>query len=515
MKPVTRVLALWCVGWDVSVAAAGAGITEAEPLALMENGRVDQCNRTADALGVRPGHRVRQAQGICPELWTLPADSAAAERAFEELLPAIDEVIPGGEIVEPGCCLLRMRGAARYYGGEGKAAAAVSAAISALWRGEVRIGVADGPFAARLAARYAPEHGVRTVEEGRSADFLSAFDVGELRLEKADFPTDVLHRLGIRTLGRFSALEQEKVRDRFGEQGVLLQERARGRDERGVSPTQLPERYIAEREFDEPLADAESIVRSLHDDLERMGRRLERAAVVTTAVRIVVRFEDGLESERTWGHSRFFTSAEVLDRVRWQLQGDGDARTVADAPVTSVRLEAAVVERRRNHEAGLWEQSTDDRVGHCVSRVQRLMGHTAAGRLVRQGGRLGSERQRFIPWGEADGGAAREALPWPGHLPGLHPSRLLRRDSVAVLDVAGESADVTERGMLRAPLGAVRIQGRSRRIETWSGPWEVRSRWWDTARARHLYRFQAVDEGGEAWLLELESRSWRIAGVYD
>ena len=87
------------------------------------------------------------------------------------------------------------------------------------------MGVADGLFAAVLAARAALGGGPVIVPPGETPSFLAPWPVATLdRPELAD----LLVRLGVRTLGGFAALPGPQVLARFGEEGARCQRVARG-----------------------------------------------------------------------------------------------------------------------------------------------------------------------------------------------------------------------------------------------------------------------------------------------
>src|ERR1700733_7012992 len=89
----------------------------------------------------------------CPELCTEDGGvEPEAARAFERVVQAVTEFCPAVEAVEPGVCAFAARGPARYFGGETVVASKIIAAVAGLG-GLCRIGVADGLFAAGLAAR--------------------------------------------------------------------------------------------------------------------------------------------------------------------------------------------------------------------------------------------------------------------------------------------------------------------------------------------------------------------------
>ena len=143
----------------------------------------------------------------------------AALRSFVEVIEAVEAYCPWVTTVRPGICSLPARGPARYFGGEGPLVRSVAEATSAITT--VEVGVADGLFAAVLAAR----HGL-VVPVGTTPAFLAPFPVSILgRPELAE----LLNRLGLRTLGDFAAIPEAHVVGRFGADGVACHRVAGGR----------------------------------------------------------------------------------------------------------------------------------------------------------------------------------------------------------------------------------------------------------------------------------------------
>ena len=115
----------------------------------------------------------------CPGLcW--PARTA---REFDQVLTAVTAFCPAVEAVEPGVCAFGARGPARYFGGETALASRIIAAVADLGV-ESWAGVADGLFAARLAARAAWEAStarpVLVIPPGRTPEFLARQPVSVL-----------------------------------------------------------------------------------------------------------------------------------------------------------------------------------------------------------------------------------------------------------------------------------------------------------------------------------------------
>ena len=144
---------LWCPDWPVIAAGITEGVRVHGPVAVLHANRVLACSPAARADGVRRGLRKREAQGRCPQLTVVEHDPGRDARAFEPVVAAIEELAPGVELIRPGACAIAARGPASYFGGEAPAAEKLVEHIALVCSVEAQAGVADGVFAAMLAAR--------------------------------------------------------------------------------------------------------------------------------------------------------------------------------------------------------------------------------------------------------------------------------------------------------------------------------------------------------------------------
>ncbi|MCM3504765.1 MULTISPECIES: DNA polymerase Y family protein [unclassified Curtobacterium] len=519
--PPARTIVLWCPDWPVIAAARAAGSPPEHPFALVAKGVVFASSASARQQGVVRGLRVREAQARCPELVVEPYDDALDHRAFEPVIRAIEEAVPGVEVLRPGTIALRSRGPARYYGGERAAAATLAGIAADHGAPGVRAGVADTPFAAEQAARsrpVRPGERVRIVPVGGSAPFLADLPLGVLG--DPDLAM-VLGRLGIATLGDFAALGDEQVRDRFGVAGAFLHRLAGGRDPREVAARAVPPELRVEASFEPPLDRADQVAFAFRRSADDFAARLRAAGLVATTIRVGIVDERDLLLERTWVHPRWFDAADVVDRVRWQLAGGVDPSGL-EAPVVQVVLEPVAVDDASNHERGLWGTGPDERVHHALARVQGLVGHEGVVTPRIGGGRTLAERVVLVPWGDAPVGGERALAtvrdrPWPGRLPGPPPATVLERPRpVDVVAAGGDTVDVDDRGALTAVPERFRAEGerggRFASVTAWAGPWPLVVRWWE-AGGRRLHRLQVVDDDGRAWYLVLADHRWWAEAV--
>lgn len=516
MSAAVRSLVLWCPDWPVLAACREHGVDPELPVALTEKGLVHSCSAAARRDGVARGLRLREAQYRSTSLTVLEYDAALDHRAFEPVVRGIEAIVPGVQVLRPGTLAMRARGPARYYGGEDAAARALLEAASGLGVPGARVGVADGPFAAEQAARAAVRAGgsVHVVPIGEAAAFLAPLPVSLVVDART---TTLLQRLGVRTLGEFAALPDDDVRRRFGAAGAFAHDRAAGHEQSRVAPRTPPPDFEVEQHFEPPLDRIDQLAFAFRVRAEEFIERMRAVRLVCTGIRVELDDERGGHSSRSWLHPHWFTPADVVDRVRWQLQGAGTADAGLDSPIVRLRIVPERVDSTGNHEAGLWGGGPDERVHHGLTRVQSMLGHEGVVTAAVGGGRMLADRQVLVPWGDRAPEPAAAGAPWPGSLPTLAPASVFReRMPVALIDAGGTPVAVDPRGAITAAPASFAVAGSAPApVRAWAGPWPVVERWWDAERARRVHRFQVVDHDGCAWLLVRDADGWCAEARYD
>jgi protein ImuB len=416
--------------------------------------------------------RRREAQARCPGLEVLAGDAAAEARLWEPAVAAVETFAPGAEVLQPGQLALGAWGASRYFGGDQVLAAKVAASIEAVvacqagdgwagggsdgrgggdgraggsggwaggsggwagggggWAGCCRVGIADGLFAAGLAARQASAGEPLVVPKGRSAEFLAPLSVKLLALSGLGSPAgvpgsgdveglvDLLERLGLKTLGDFAALPAPSVLGRFGAEGLLAHRLARGLGERSVRARLPPPDWVVSAELDPPadqLYAAAFVGKALDEELHD---RLSGTGLVCTRLAIEVETEYGTTLRRSWRHDGALSAAAIGERVRWQLEGWARAGQPG-RPGAELGPEAAEINTAgriikltlvpeevcpdEGRQLGFWgnDAAAETRAARALARVQGLLGPQAALTGVLQGGRDYTEQVRLVPWGE-------------------------------------------------------------------------------------------------------------------
>ncbi|MEU8285824.1 DNA polymerase Y family protein [Micromonospora sp. NPDC048905] len=556
-----RTLLLWCPDWPVLAAEIVDGVPATSPVAVLHANRVVACSERARAEGVRRGLRKREAQGRCPQLTVVEYDPGRDARAFEPVVAAVEELVAGVEVVRPGACAVAARGPGRYLGGEEAAAERIIEHVAQSCLVESQVGIADGVFAAGLAARAG-----RVVAPGGTPEFLAGLPVEALGRSAL---ADLLRRLGVRTLGDFAALPAGDVVARFGFDGALAHRLAAGRDHRPLAVRQPPADLTVTAGYDEPIDRVDAAAFAARALAEQLHEGLAGRGLACTRLGIEAVTEHGQELHRVWRHDGLLTAAAIADRVRWQLDGwlsGSNGRTGArparpTAGIIRLRLVPDGVIAQAGLQVGLWGEAGEerDRAHRALSRVQGILGPEAVVTAVLGGGRSPADQVRLVPWGDERlptrpgpaplpgeavarsgsvplagessaggaaraGGAGRPAArgtggvpPWPGRLPAPAPAVVLPSPLAATVhDAAGEPVVISARLAVSAPPARLVVgTGQPAEIVGWAGPWPVDERWWAPAEARRRARFQVSLADGAALLLAVEAGQWLVEAIYD
>ncbi|MFZ4812139.1 MAG: DNA polymerase Y family protein, partial [Ilumatobacteraceae bacterium] len=356
MATVPRLAVLHCPQWPV----VAAGCAPGEPVAVVHANRVVARSSVAAAAGVRVGQRRREAQSRCPELRLVQRNVVADARAFHPVADAVAALVPRLEVTRPGVLTFATRGPSRYFGGdESMASRVLAAAEDALGDttahiGRPGIGVADGRFAAGVAARRALriDGRVEVVSVDASPTFLAPLtlrwltDVGEVAAEQVDLFT----RLGLVRLGQLAELTEPDVLARFGWSGALAHRMAGGLDDRLPGTEEPPPGLAVAQHFDTPVAHLDAVVFTARQLAEQLIGTLGGQGRVCTQVAVTAETEHGERTERLWSMSGGFSVATLVERVRWQLDGWGEPT----AGVTLLVLEPTEVRADDGIQLGLW-----------------------------------------------------------------------------------------------------------------------------------------------------------------
>lgn len=506
-----RTLVVHCVDWSVTA----AGFRPEEAVAIVKSNRVMSCSAAARGLGVVEGMRRREAQRHNSSIHIVEYDIARDIALFEPVVKKIVGLAPLVEVFTPGTCMVPTLGPSRYYGGDSKLVQEMLKAVTGATKdmGIVcQIGIADGPFAARLAARSST-----IVPVNETAQFLETFSLDVLN--RPDL-SRLLSNLGINTLGQFAAMNEADISARFGPDGTAAHRLARGFDEHRLIPHPAPIDLIMTSELDPPADRIDIAVFTGRALAVQLLNELVKRSLTCSRVTIEAETESGETLSRCWRFDGVCSERALSERVRWQLEGWLSGAVSANRPMSGISLLRLIPDQLRpnvGEQRNLWSTASagDEHAARGFSRLQGLLGPDAVQVADVKGGRHPRDKAVFTAWGEhVEEEKAR--YPWPDSIPSPAPTIVYsERQQIEILDEGGRAVTVSRRGIVSRKPVLLRSAQKRERIVAWAGPWTSDDQWWDSAKRRRSAFLQIVTESGAAHLVATSGKSWLLDATYD
>jgi protein ImuB len=248
-------------------------------------------NEKARCAGVSPGMTKLQVEA-CAKLVLRPRSLLQESAAHAALLDCAQSFSPRVEDAGGDTVLMDLAGLEPLFGPLPKIARDVARRASDLGL-EANVAVACNPDTAMLAAHGFS--GVIVIPQGREAEQLGNLPLEVLFMnEDCSQPLEILDRWGIRNLRALAALPEIALSERMGQEGIRLQQLARGCSSRSLVPVELPLVFEEAIELEYPLVLLEPLAFLLSRLLEQLCARLGARALATQELKQVLTLECGV-----------------------------------------------------------------------------------------------------------------------------------------------------------------------------------------------------------------------------
>jgi len=488
-------------------------------------------NEKARRAGVSTGMTKLQVEA-CSDLVLRPRSLLQEAAAHAALLDCAQSFSPRVEDVSCDTVLLDLVGMEPLFGPLPKIARDVARRASALGL-EANVAVASNPDTAVLAALGFS--GVIVIPEGKEAEQLGNLPLEVLFTEGHNQQIlEVLERWGIRNFHALAVLPEIALSERLGQEGIRLQQLARGRNPRSLVPVEPPLVFEEAIELEYPLVLLEPLAFLLARLVDQLGARLGARALATQELNLDLTLECAPDHVGTGAHARpgraqarqifhrtLRLPVPLLDAKVFLklLQLDLNAHPPG-APIVKIHLSAEPV-RPRAAQSGLFlpPSPEPEKLELTLARIAGIVGENKVGSLQL----LDTHRpeafrmRRFAP--QLVEQAARKP-------------KVSRSDKPVESQKQNEVA-VTAMRIFRPPLRAtVTLQeGRPAHIAClkrkeicgeilWAaGPWRTSGDWWEQEGwARDEWDIALQEASGITLyrlVRDLLSGQWRVEGNYD
>ena len=494
--------------------------------------RIVAVDEKATRLGIAPGMTKAQAE-LCSEIALRQRSLLQEAAAHAALLDCAQSFSPCVEDAACDTALLDLAGMESLFGSLPDISRAISNRATTLGLA-ANVAVASNPDAAVLAARglcgagTLARVGVTVIPEGKEAERLGPLQVEVLfanllaedeQKEAADRLLETLARWGIRNLQALAALPEIAFSERLGQEGLRLQQLARGAALRTLVPVGAPLIFEEAVEMEHPIVLLEPLAFLLNRLLEQLCARLGSRALATQELRLTLELENfspfspqskisNHQFLRTLRLPQPMLDAKVFLKL---LQLDLNAHPPG-APIVKIHL-AAEPARLRSAQGGLFlpPSPEPEKLELTLARIAGMVGGNNVGavELLDTHHPEGFRMRRFVS--EAPHKSDREKLP----------------------DSAEERSAVTALRRFRPPL---RVQvtvensqpvslacAKKRDVQgnvLWkAGPWRASGDWWER-EAWSRDEWDLAVRNGEAVSFyrvvhDLLGGDWFVEGTYD
>ena len=537
---------------DPELRARAVAIFEGKP--PME--KVFAVNESAIRVGITPGMTKAQAE-LCSELTLRPRSLLQESVAHAVLLDCAQSFSPCVEDAAADTAILDLAGMESLFGSLPEIAHNLFRCAANLGL-DGNVAVASNPDAAVVAARGFS--GVTVIPSGQEADSLGSLPVEVLsagwiaekeregkKKEKEEDQQEsvrllaVLERWGIRDLRALAALPKVALSERLGQEGLRLQQLARGEASRTLVPVEAPAVFEEAIELEYPILLLEPLAFLLNRLLEQICARLAARALNTQELRLTLALQNltgvdpqlesfGIPSESDASHgaprspARHFISGRqskfcrtlrlplpMLDPKLFLklLQLDLNAHPPG-APIRKIHL-AAEPARPRSAQGGLFlpPSPEPEKLELTLARIAGLVGEPRVGslELLDTHRAEGFRMRRFMP--EAAQKTKRQEVAGEGKSAVAALRRFRPPLRVTVTLENGELANV--------------VCSKKKEVQgsvLWkAGPWRSSGDWWEGeawARDEWDIALQNADSVALYRLVhDLLGGSWFVEGTYD
>jgi protein ImuB len=268
--------------------------------------KVFAVNESATRVGITPGMAKAQAE-LCSELTLRPRSLLQESVAHAALLDCAQSFSPCVEDAAADMALVDLEGMESLFGSLLKIAHSLFRRAADLGL-DANVAVASNPDAAQLAARGFT--GVTVIPSGQEAESLGSLPVEVLfagwdenkdregkkkeegQREKSADLLATLERWGIRNLRALAALPEIALSERLGQDGLRLQQLARGAASRTLVPVEAPAVFEEAIELEYPIVLLEPLAFLLNRLLDQVCARLAARALNTQELRLTLALQN-------------------------------------------------------------------------------------------------------------------------------------------------------------------------------------------------------------------------------
>ncbi len=490
----------------VNPGARGRTPTTGDSTAINKNETLDLAeiiaiNQKAIDAGVLLNITVTQGHILCPNLTVRVKDTEKEIEQSNAIYKKLQSLSPFVEESRPGLYFLDASGLDLLYQSDQQFAAEIIKAIKSYGRPPYgcRIGIGGNKFVAQVAANLSRNNRFTLVPLGSEGKFLQPLPLAQLQtdvLRLSSGTLESLRDLGLNTIGQAAAFPANEMIRRFGPQGEILSQLARGNDTAFFMPESPTEPLTRTIWFDNPVDRIETISHQVALALPSLLAELGRYSRGCSTIDVIFHLDDRKKSAMPLSIfvERPTLSTEMfLRQLRTSLAGQK-----LTAPVTGLTVTIPVAAALLSEQLPLADRFTTG--ANYTSDLPELPAITTPVR-----------RDLFLP-------EQRFVLSEPASRP--EHENYARRSVWSDYCPYSSSAPVGLR--LHQPPRRIKVAAEKEKPVainqtpvTGQGPWKLSGHWWSRDYDRHYWEVRTTGRRHYLVYHDRQIDRWFLQGVFD
>jgi DNA polymerase-4 len=261
-----------------------------------QRGVVSAASYAAREFGVHSAMPLRTAYRLCPQAIFVDGHPERYRDYSRKVYTVLKSFSPQVDMASVDEAYMDITGTERLHGPPLSAAHRLHDAVKRETALNCSIAIAAARMVAKVASDQAKPNGILWVLPGEEARFLAPLEVRKIP-GVGKVTEKNLQAWGIRKVGDLAALEEEFLRQHFGQWGLALAGKSRGLDAGGwfdgeVGEDNNPKSISHETTFNEDTADVDTLESTLARLSEMVGRRLREHGLHARTVQLKLRYSD-------------------------------------------------------------------------------------------------------------------------------------------------------------------------------------------------------------------------------
>ena len=324
-------------------------------------GVVSTCSYEARKYGVHSAMPIAQARRLCPNGIFVAGRMGRYMEVSRQIMQVFAEFSPCVEPLSIDEAFLDLSGMENLVGNIATLGSKVKQRIKEVTGLNASVGLAPNKFLAKLGSDLRKPDGLVIISASQAREFIAPLPVNKI-FGIGKSATEALNKIGIFTIGQLAVCDEVYIKHILGKNTILVQNLARGIDDRLVENSREAKSIGKETTYMEDLLTKETCHDALWDLCQQVGWRVRNKEFAGHTVALKVKYSSfksvtrsiTIESAVSLDEDIFALVEKLITQVKWiepvRLLGVSVSKLV---PAGEFSLDFAQDEKRKKRNAAL------------------------------------------------------------------------------------------------------------------------------------------------------------------